>query len=69
MDKPYKRKVYTIVVQEHETGFGISRTNDGFTAIELLGVLEMARSEILDQMRGIIKPSVIKRKVIIPKKE
>lgn len=66
MERQYKKKVYTIIVQEHETGFGITRKNDGFTPIELLGITYMAQQEILDQMRGIIKPTKVKRKVIVP---
>lgn len=40
------------------------RTNDGFNAFELLGVLQHAQREILDQINGISAPDVIQRTVV-----
>jgi len=40
------------------------RTNDGFKAFELLGLVEEAREDILMQVKGHIKPHVTKRNVI-----
>lgn len=45
----------------------LTRTCDGFNPIELLGVLELAQLEIVDQIKGAIKPDIIKRKVIVRK--
>lgn len=42
----------------------MTRTNDGFNGLELLGVLELTKSEILKQFAGEIKPDSIKRQFI-----
>lgn len=57
-------KTYTITLEENETGYGISRNNEGFSAIELLGVLQLTILDIKEQMAGKIKPNVITRNVI-----
>lgn len=44
----------------------IERTNDGFYAHELLGLIELMKQEILtEQLQGKINPSITKHKVII----
>ena len=53
-------KNYTI---EYD-GKKLSRKNDGFHLLELLGLLEKIQLEILQQMAGSIKPEVIKRQVV-----
>jgi len=68
-NKPEKtivvKKTYTIEeIQYSDDTFTLDRTNDGFTAIELLGLCEMAQLEILDQIRGGIKPDTIKRSIV-----
>ena len=45
----------------------MSRTNDGFTAFELIGILEYSKDEIINQIKGNIKPETVKRKVILRK--
>ena len=42
----------------------ISRTNDGFNAYELMGVLELSKDDIINQIKGNVKPEIIKRKII-----
>lgn len=42
----------------------LNRTNDGFTALELLGLASRSQIEILHQMDGTIKPTTIKRNII-----
>ena len=59
-----KKKTYIITFEKINGKSVMNRTNDGFTAVELLGVIELTRVEIIDQMRGMIKPDVIKRTVI-----
>lgn len=60
-----KKKTYIIECFTSKDGVTtMSRKIDGFTPLELLGVLELTRSEILAQMRGEIKPDIIKRQVI-----
>ncbi len=44
--------------------YAMKRTCDGFDALELLGVLELTQREIVDQIRGRIKPDIIERKFI-----
>ena len=59
-----KKKTYIITFEKINGKSVMNRTNDGFTAVELLGVIELTRVEIIDQMRGMIKPDIIKRTVI-----
>jgi len=61
-----KKKVYTIEIIEYVDGSAtMNRINDGFTAVELMGQLEIIQFEILEQMKGLIKPpSKVNRKVI-----
>ena len=42
----------------------LNRTNEGFTAYELLGILTQAKEDILKQIAGEIKPNIINRKII-----
>jgi len=61
-----KRKIYTLEVIEYVDGTAtMNRTNDGFTAVELMGQLEIIQFDILDQMAGRIKPPTrVNRKVV-----
>lgn len=45
---------YTVVVEEDSETKKINfdRRNEGFNACELLGILEVLRADILDQMMG-----------------
>jgi hypothetical protein len=59
------KKTYTIEMIEHEDGgTQLIRTNDGFDAFELLGLLELAQLEIIEQIKGNIKPDIIKRNIV-----
>jgi hypothetical protein len=40
------------------------RRNDGFDVFELLGLISLANNELAEQLRGNLKPDVIKREVI-----
>lgn len=58
-------KKYTVEVNVLEGGrFTMNRTNEGFEVMELLGVLEHTKNDILQQIAGGIKPEIVKRKVI-----
>lgn len=58
-------KKYTIEFKINDDGSTeLSRTNDGFSPFELLGLLEMAQIEILGCLKDTIKPDIIKRQVI-----
>jgi len=59
------KKTYTLELIEHEDGgTQLIRTNDGFDAFELLGLLELAQLEIIEQIKGNIKPDIIKRNIV-----
>lgn len=57
-------KKYEITFEIKDGNFTINRTNDGFTPIELIGLLEFCQMEIQEQIMGKIKPDVITRNVI-----
>lgn len=60
-----KKKSYKIEIEIMKNGASkMSRTNDGFNAYELLGILSLASMEIKEQIAGKYKPDikVIKRK-------
>lgn len=59
-----KKKSYTINMIEENGKTSMNRICDGFNALELLGILELAREEIIKQMRCEIKPDIIKRTFI-----
>ena len=42
----------------------LHRKADGFNPFELLGLLDLTRGEIIEQIYGKIKPDVIKREVV-----
>ena len=67
--KVIKKKVYTIEVKIYSDGTSnMKRTCDGFHFYELLGILDFTRDEILEQIKGTIKPDIIERRVIVDKK-
>ena len=57
-------KKYTIEEYEEDGQSIMSRCNDGFSGIELLGLCELIQIEILKQLQGEIKPDIINRTVI-----
>ena len=58
-----KRWIFEVV--ETKEGQHLSRTNDGFSPLELLGLLEFTRAEVIKQMEGEIHPDIVTRKVIV----
>ena len=61
------KKTYTIKLEidEGSTKSKMTRTNDGFNGLELLGILEIARKEILKQLEGVMKPDAIERQFVV----
>ena len=55
---------YIITRYEHNGMVYMDRLNDGFTSVELLGILQLASAEVLEQIKGTIKPDVITRTAI-----
>jgi hypothetical protein len=60
-----KVKKYTITITETDDGrTHMNRLSDGFTPLELLGAIELTRSEIIDQLHGKFKPDTVTRRVV-----
>ena len=60
---------YTIEVTTENGQTILKRTNDGFNAMELLGLLNMAGREVIDQLRGGIKPDLVERIVMVDNRQ
>ena len=61
------KQVYTITIEHKEDGTKtMTRRNDGFNAIELLGLLELTQQDILKQLKGLEEAEidVVKREVV-----
>ena len=46
-------KKYTIELRDEEGSVSLHRTNDGFSALELLSLLTMCQHDVLDQLKGV----------------
>lgn len=56
---------YTIKFEKNDAGLlSINKKNDGFNPIELLGLLSWAYEDILEQMKGNVKPDIVKREYV-----
>lgn len=59
-------KKHTITLEENEEGkMVMTRINDGFNAIELIGLFELCQIEIKQMLSGELKPDIIKREVVL----
>ena len=58
------KKTYKIEMFHDDKGLHLERKNKGFSPWELLGLLEEVQMDIIKQLAGTIKPTIIKRKVI-----
>ena len=59
------KAVYTIEYLVYDNGqTTLNRTADGFNAFELLGILDLTKTELIQQINGEIKPDIITRKVV-----
>jgi hypothetical protein len=65
------KKTYTIILETTEDGNQMTRTNDGFNAFELLGILEMVQDDILKQMKSKEEKEIdiIKRQIVKDEEE
>jgi hypothetical protein len=60
-----KTKTYTITLNEYnDDKTELIRRNDGFNPLELLGLCSLSTQEIIEQLKGDIKPDVIRREVV-----
>ena len=59
------KQSYTFTIEKYTDGAStMTRHNDGFTALELLGICSMITREVIDQQEGRIKPDIVKRNLI-----
>lgn len=60
------KQSYTITIEDKDGTKTMTRRNDGFNAIELLGVLELAQQDILKQLKGIEEADIdfVKREAV-----
>ena len=65
------KKTYTIILETTESGNQMTRTNDGFNAFELLGILKIAENDVLNQIRNKAENEIdfIKRQVVKDEEE
>jgi hypothetical protein len=62
---PERTRTYTINVEQDSSGLlKISKRCDGFTPLELLGLLSWAYADILEQMNGHVQPDIVKREFV-----
>lgn len=60
-----RKRSYTFTIEEYTDGCrAMIRHNDGFTALELIGICSMISREVVDQQEGRIRPDIIKRNYI-----
>ena len=66
--KIVKEKTYSIKHITYEDGSShLIRENNGFNPFELLGYLEHAQLEIMQELAGKMKPDIVERRVVKPK--
>lgn len=64
-NKITKRKTYTITATYYADGtMKLGRLNDGFDALELLGVCHITEVDIKEQVAGNVKADIIERQVM-----
>ena len=62
---PERIRAYTINVEQDSSGLmKVSKRCDGFTPLELLGLLSWAYADILEQMNGHVQPDIVKREFV-----
>lgn len=65
-NKVIRTQLFTIKIEHNSDGtYNMLRQNDGFSIHELMGYISFLQLEIAKQMSGEIKPTIIKREVIV----
>ena len=61
-----KKQTYTISLEEKDGSTTMTRRNDGFKAFELLGLLQLAQQDILNQIKDNENSNidVVKREIV-----
>lgn len=62
-------KTYHVEVIQKDGKTNISRRSYGFNALELIGILEQSKQDILNKIAGLVKPNVVERTVVVDKVE
>ena len=63
--KVFSVKKWNFEITTYEDGTSkMSRINDGFSIVELYGLIEFTKKELSMTMEGYIKPDVVERKYI-----
>lgn len=63
-------KTYQVTIEYFEDGTNrMTRSNDGFNGLELIGLSELITIEVREQLLGNIRPDIIKREVMEPSKD
>lgn len=52
------------VTYDEESGMTMESTNDGFNALEIVGMLSFKIEDIRKQLEGLMQPDIIKRNLI-----
>ncbi|MGF7230354.1 hypothetical protein [Arachidicoccus sp.] len=64
-NKIISKKTWLVEVSFFDDGSnGLKRTNDGFTSWELMGLLEITKKDLFDQLEKRVTPDYIERKVV-----
>jgi len=60
------KQVYTITIEDKDGVKKMTRRNDGFNALELLGILELTQQDIVNQIRDSEESDidVVKREIV-----
>lgn len=60
--KEVGKQTYTVTITHYDNETSIMRrVNDGFNALELIGLGDLITMDVRDQIRGDIKPTIIDR--------
>lgn len=62
------KKKFILLVTETDEGCRFDSKNQGFNALEVLGILSSKIEDIKDQMKGLINPTIFERKLVEEKK-
>lgn len=57
------------IIRDGEERITYKSENVGFSAIEILGMLDWKREDVLRQMRGEVKPDIITRTLVIDEQD
>ena len=61
-----KTQTYSVTVTTNEEGkMHMTRINDGFDVLQLMGLCSMLQYELGEQFKGFLKPDHVTRQVIV----